>query len=150
MLDSISIRKIKKTDKQQYFSMSREFYSSGVTNSVIDDGGREKFCKEIISGELVKAFILEFNDEIAGYAICALSASQEACGRVLWLDELFVKPEYRGEGIGTKFFTYLENSDDYGFIRLEVEKNNDKAMKLYRSLGYRDANYASLFKKTNA
>ena len=52
--------------------------------------------------------------------------------------------------IGTKFFTYLENSDDYGFIRLEVEKNNDKAMKLYRSLGYRDANYASLFKKTNA
>lgn len=148
MLDDITIRKIKKTDKHNYFAMSREFYSSGVTNSVISDRCREKFWKEIISGELVKGYILEFNGNIAGYAICALSASQEACGRLLWLDELFVKPEYRGEGIGTKFFTFLENSDEYDFIRLEVEKDNERAMKLYRSLGYKDAQYFSLYKKT--
>lgn len=148
MLDSINIRKIKKTDKQNYFIMSREFYSSGVTNSVIDDNGREKFWKEILSGEIVKGYVLEFNDEVAGYAICAISASQEACGRILWLDELYVKPEYRGKGLGTKFFSFLEDSDEYGFIRLEVEKDNERAMKLYRSLGYRDAQYVSLYKST--
>ena len=79
-----------------------------------------------------------------------MSASQEACGRVLWLDELYIKPEFRGNGLGKAFFEFIENSDEYGYVRLEVEHDNKRALKLYQSLGYADANYLSLYKKTKA
>ncbi len=68
---------------------------------------------------------------------------------VLWLDELFVKPQFRGKGVAKEFFRFIENSDEYGFVRLEVESENGRAMKLYKSLGYKDAQYISLYKKTN-
>lgn len=145
----IKAERMKETDKARYFEMSREFYSLGVTNSQISDSGRESFWKEIMCGEIVKGYILRCNAEAAGYAVCALSASQEACGRVLWLDELFVKPQFRGKGVAKEFFRFIENSDEYGFVRLEVESENDRAMKLYKSLGYKDAQYISLYKKTN-
>lgn len=59
-----------------------------------------------------------------------------------------IKPQFRGKGLGKKFFEFIENSDEYEFIRLEVEKENGRAMKLYLSLGYKDAEYLSLYKKT--
>ncbi len=146
---SISFRPITEDDKREYFEMSRDFYASGVTNSIIDDNGREKFWKEIMLGEIVKGYFLLFGGETAGYSVCCLSASQEACGRILWLDELYVKPEYRGCGIGKEFFRFLEDNDEYNFIRLEAEHDNARAIKLYKSLGYADAQYLSLYKKTN-
>lgn len=144
------IRRITEADKTEYFTMSKDFYSSGVTNSLIDDSGREKFWKEIISGEIVRAYIIGYGNKTAGYAVCCMSASQEACGRVLWLDELYIKPEFRGNGLGKAFFEFIENSDEYGYVRLEVEHDNKRALKLYQSLGYADANYLSLYKKTKA
>ena len=80
MFDSITVRKITKNDKSKYFEMSRRFYEAGVTNSKITDEGREKFFKEILSGEIVRGYFMCFNGQVAGYAVCALSASQEACG----------------------------------------------------------------------
>ena len=144
------IRRMTEADITEYFTMSKDFYSSGVTNSLIDDSGREKFWKEIISGEIVRAYIIGYGNKTAGYAVCCMSASQEACGRVLWLDELYIKPEFRGNGLGKAFFEFIENSDEYGYVRLEVEHDNKRALKLYQSLGYADANYLSLYKKTKA
>ena len=144
------IRRMTEADKTEYFTMSKDFSSSGVTNSLIDDSGREKFWKEIISGEIVRAYIIGYGNKTAGYAVCCMSASQEACGRVLWLDELYIKPEFRGNGLGKAFFEFIENSDEYGYVRLEVEHDNKRALKLYQSLGYADANYLSLYKKTKA
>ena len=129
------IRRMTEADKTEYFTMSKDFYSSGVTNSLIDDSGREKFWKEIISGEIVRAYIIGYGNKTAGYAVCCMSASQEACGRVLWLDELYIKPEFRGNGLGKAFFEFIENSDEYGYVRLEVEHDNKRALKLYQSLG---------------
>ncbi|MDE7330392.1 MAG: GNAT family N-acetyltransferase [Clostridia bacterium] len=148
MCDIIAVRRMKKGDERDYFAMSNDFYSSGVTNSLISDEGRKKFWKEIMLGEIVKGYFMTFNGDVAGYAVCCLSASQEACGRLLWLDELYIKPEFRGKGIGTEFFKFIENSDEYEYVRLEVERENARALKLYTSLGYADAKYLSLYKKT--
>ena len=138
---------IGENEKEEYFDMSREFYCSGAVGSNITDEGREKFFKEILSGELVKGYFIRHGNVTAGYAICALAASQEGCGRILWLDELFIIPEFRGKGLGRKFFEFLERGDGYDFIRLEVEPDNERALKLYRSLGYKQVNYLPLYKK---
>ena len=63
---SISFRPVTEDDKREYFEMSRDFYASDVTNSIIDDNGREKFWKEIMLGEIVKGYFLIFGGETAG------------------------------------------------------------------------------------
>lgn len=142
------IREMTADDKSVYFEMSKKFYSASVTNSVIDDCGREKFWKEILSREIVKAYIIEYEGSIAGYSVCCVSASQEACGRLLWVDELYIEPEFRSKGLGREFFKFIETKKDYGYIRLEYEKENERAVKLYKSLGFKDCGYLSLYKKT--
>ncbi|MPM68864.1 hypothetical protein SDC9_115799 [bioreactor metagenome] len=65
---------------------------------------------------------------------------------VLWVDELYIKPEYRGCGLGHAFFAFLEKSPHVKRIRLEVESRNERAIALYRRLGYTDLPYSQMMK----
>ena len=60
--------------------------------------------------------------------------SFEYQGRIAFLDELFIKNEQRGLGIGNKtiqFILSLTNEFNIKMIYLEVENHNENAQKLY-------------------
>lgn len=55
-------------------------------------------------------------------------------GEWRYIGEIYLIPEYRGKGIGT---TILKNEiNNYDRIRLKVATTNDRAIKLYKSLGF--------------
>ena len=85
---------------------------------------------------------------MAGYAILVKGFSTEAGGRSLWLEELYVMPEYQGRGLGKEFFQFL--FDAYGKdvcrFRLEVEADNQRAIQLYRKLGFQALPYVQMVK----
>lgn len=55
-------------------------------------------------------------------------------GEWRYIGEIYLIPEYRGKGIGTSI---LKNEiNNYDRIRLKVATTNDKAIKLYKSLGF--------------
>lgn len=139
-------RKITKNDKDVYFEMSRVFYSCGAALTPISDEKREKFWKTIVDGVYVNGYIIECEGQIAGYALTVPYASQEAGGVVLWVDELFVKPEFRGRGLAKKFFAFLDTLTDKTALRLEAEPNNRRAINLYESLGFRRMPYVQMIK----
>lgn len=143
------IRKVVDSDRETYFEMSRDFYLSGAVGSQISDEGRLYFWnEEILKGNLVNGLLIECDEKPAGYAIICFSASQEACGKLLWLDELYIKPEYRGRGLGKSVFEYVaKNYGNCRFLRLEAEKDNARAIALYKSLGFETCKYLSLYKK---
>ncbi len=144
----MEIRLITPSDKKEYFEMSRAFYASGAAKGEITDDLRESFWKEILKGELLKGYFFEVNGEVAGFALTPVYASQEFGGRVLWIDELFVKPQFRGQGLATEFFGFLENnSQGCKLLRLEVEPDNKKAISLYKSLGFENLIYGQMIKK---
>ena len=131
------IRKITEKDKEIYLGMAKQFYQSDVVLSPIPDENIEKTFHLLMEGSpYAEAFIFEFERKIAGYALLARTWSQEAGGEVVWIEEILVLPEFRGKGIGKAFFAFLEKNFPACRYRLEVEKENEKAVKLYKALGF--------------
>lgn len=65
----------------------------------------------------------------------------EYWGKNAYVDELFILPEYRGQGLGTQALKFVEEvaySLDIETLHLEVSRNNIKAQELYRKFGYQD------------
>lgn len=139
-------RRICEKDKEIYFGMSREFYSSGAALKPIDDEKREKFWKTLVDGNCVNGYVIEKEGRIAGYAITIPYPSQEAGGTVLWIDELFVLPEFRGQGIAKEFFKFAEGLSGKVALRLEVEPDNERALNLYKSIGFKPLPYLQMIK----
>ena len=61
--------------------------------------------------------------------------------------EILIKKEYRGQGMGKKFFKFLEENYDVKRLRLEAEKDNQRAIKLYKELGFEELPYLQFIKE---
>ena len=70
-------------------------------------------------------------------------------GKVAWVEEIFINPEYRGQGLGKEFFNFIKKEIEPHCtrIRLEVEEDNIKAKKLYSSLGFEILPYQQMVKE---
>jgi len=67
---------------------------------------------------------------------------------VLWVDEVYILPEYQSNGLGSEIFAFIENKykDNVARIRLDVEEENDRAIKLYQKLGFKVLDYLQMYK----
>ncbi|MHB8520809.1 MAG: GNAT family N-acetyltransferase [Limisphaerales bacterium] len=80
------------------------------------------------------------NDRIVGVAYVATILSAEHCGPVAWLEELYVVPDHRSQGIGTALITgVVQRARETGMvaIELEVDSSHSRAESLYRRFGFR-------------
>ncbi len=133
------IRPIQKSDRDFYLACAKAFYQSPVVLSPIPASHIEKTFDLLMRGTpLASAYIFESQGEKCGYALLAHTWSQEAGGEAIWVEEIYVLPEFRKKGIGKEFFCFLEKN--FGKtakrFRLEVEKENEGAVRLYQSLGF--------------
>jgi GNAT superfamily N-acetyltransferase len=85
-----------------------------------------------------RAVVAEWNGEPAGYAIFFefYSSFQGRAG--LFIDDLFVRPQYRQQGIGKALLAHvaaLAYKEGYFCLRWEVLDWNATAIDFYRSLG---------------
>ena len=86
---------------------------------------------------------------MAGYALLAHTWSQESGGDVIWVEELYVLPQFRGKGLGTAFFEELRRKYPHASrFRLELEPDNERAEKLYRKMGFDFLEYCQMVKDT--
>lgn len=83
-------------------------------------------------------FMLKIDQISVGYSILIYYWSNEHGGIVVVLDELYVLPHYRRQGIATKYINSLERSrhNDAVAFELEVWPDNDQAKRLYQRLGF--------------
>ena len=65
----------------------------------------------------------------------AKSFSTEFGKSCIWLEDLYLKPEYRGNGIIPKFIKFVENTYKNSSLRLEVEDENTHAVNVYEKEG---------------
>lgn len=83
--------------------------------------------------------VFENDNVIIGYSLLINFWSNEYKGNILYIDEIYVLPEYRSQGIGSRFVKYIINSkfNNYVALHLEVSPQNKKAKKLYEQLGFK-------------
>lgn len=85
-----------------------------------------------------EALVAEMAGEIVAYAIYFPSFSSFVGKAGLWLEDLYVKPEFRSQGVGRKLILAVAKiAEQRGCQRLEwsVLDWNERAIDFYQSLG---------------
>lgn len=82
--------------------------------------------------------LVEIDGEIAGCAIWFLNYSTWLGKHGIYLEDLFVRPQYRGKGYGKALLKYLASICDergYGRFQWWVLDWNEPSIEFYKSLG---------------
>jgi GNAT superfamily N-acetyltransferase len=80
-------------------------------------------------------------DEVSpvGYAVLCFGYSLEWLGRDAFVDEIYLREEYRGRGWGRKTMSFLEDAARGLGVRalhLGVVEGNETALRLYEAIGF--------------
>jgi ribosomal protein S18 acetylase RimI-like enzyme len=78
-------------------------------------------------------------DAAVGYVVLCFGYSLEWLGRDAFVDEFYLREEYRGRGWGRKTMEFAEEEARAAGVRtlhLEVVQENTAARQLYRKLGF--------------
>ncbi len=146
----MSWRPIKAADREEYLAMATAFYNTNAVMHPIPRSHMEATFDELMRADTYTAcHICQTADGIIGYALLAKTFSQEAGGHVLWIEELYLKEGYRHQGLGRAFFNDLLTTlpPEIKRVRLEVERENEGAVKLYESLGFEFLEYDQMIKE---
>jgi ribosomal protein S18 acetylase RimI-like enzyme len=131
------IRKMEARDREEILAMMRVFYASPA---VLTDGSEEIFQRDIENclgdNPFVEGYVMEEENLLQGYAMIAKSYSTEFGKPCIWIEDIYIKEECRGRGIGSSFFDFITKKYTDHIFRLEVEEENERAIHVYRSCGF--------------
>ncbi len=143
-------RKIKPEDREEFLRMGREFYdSAAVLNTIPERYHAQTFDELMRSDVYAECYIFEQNGCIAGYAMLNKTFNHEVGGTVVWLEELYVRPEFQGGGLGSAFLDWLPQNIPAARYRLETEPENERASALYTRKGYKPLGYCQMILDTD-
>jgi len=102
----------------------------------------EKVTNNLFQMKMEREFIDGFvaisdDDKLIGYATC-FYAYYTWVGKSLYLDDLYVKKEFRGNGIGGKLIKAViekAKTEECKRVRWQVSKWNKNAIEFYKGLG---------------
>lgn len=137
------LKKVTPSDKELFVQLSKEFYGSPAVLHQIPVQNHIRTFEELIEGNGVylDGFFVEYDGKTAGYCLVAKSFSPESGGKVAWIEEIYLREEFRSKGIGKKLFEEIFKSYGVTRYRLEVEPSNLRAASLYSALGFKKLNY---------
>lgn len=140
------LRPFTAADRAAYLQMAHDFYRSDAVDHVIPDSYIEKTADALLAGTpFASVYMLEFQGALAGYVLLLHGWSQEGGGPTIWVDELYVLPQFRGCGLGTEVFQTLPTLyPETARFRLELEPDNHRAQALYAKMGYKVLNYRQM------
>ena len=142
------IRLMKEQDKDEVIEMMTVFYAS---EAVSTNGSREIFESDfnncINSCPYLEGYVFEENDKICGYAMVAKSFSTEFGKPCIWIEDLYIKEEYRHKKLGSLFFDFLKDNHKDTIQRLEVDKHNVFAIKAYKKNNFDEVDYLQFIRK---
>ena len=144
---NFNIRKMNKENRKEVISMMKDFYNSPAVST---NGSFEIFNADfdccINHSSSLDGYIFETDSKILGYAMIAKSFSTEFGKQCIWIEDLYLKPAYRGSGIIPQFLQYIEKFYPNSIFKLEVEKENTHAIHVYTKHGFKPLEYCEMKK----
>ena len=129
-------------DEQALLGMMRNLAEQEPGAYFFDEPAvQEVLRKFLASPDLGQAWVFHEDKTPVGYIVLTYGYSFEYHGRDSFIDELYIEPQYRRQGIGRRAMQFVEErARGLGVkaIHLEVDQGNDPAAELYRRAGYHD------------
>jgi ribosomal protein S18 acetylase RimI-like enzyme len=141
-----SVKPATSADIEELVNLMTEFYrESGYRlNSELSSQALSKLIEDPKLGQV---WLLQHNNQIAGYVVLTLVFSMEYGGLDAFVDDLFVRSKFRRLGLGRcGLDALLAECRRRGVraVHIEVGRNNKPAKKLYTKFGFRN-NHRQLF-----
>jgi GNAT superfamily N-acetyltransferase len=99
------------------------------------------FSDLLADPRLGRVWLIEAQGRPVGYVVLTLGYSLEYGGRDAFVDDLFIREGFRGQGLGTAALEIVRTAcTELGAraLHLEVGRDNDPAKALYRRAGFVD------------
>lgn len=143
----VSILPMEQKHTDEVIKMMRAFYASPA---VFTNGSEEIFQNDVENCvndcPYLEGYIFTENGATLGYAMVAKSFSTEFGKPCIWLEDIYLKPEHCGKGIGSRFLSMIEQKYPDAILRLEVEAENERAVHVYRKSGFEVLPYMEMKK----
>jgi GNAT superfamily N-acetyltransferase len=135
--DGFAIRRAEPGDMAELLAMIRELATyERLADHVVGD--EERLERSLFELGAAEALIAEVGDDAVGYAVYFTTFSSFLCWPGLWCEDVFVRPQWRGGGIGGALFAAVAAvAADRGYERLDwvVLDWNEPAIAFYEGLG---------------
>jgi ribosomal-protein-alanine N-acetyltransferase len=120
---NLQFRKMQPQDVAEVYSIECDLFQ--------DPWSYDSFLKDVDNDQITRAFVIENEKEIVGYAICWLYS------RELHIGNVAVSRKWHRQGIGSFIVSrIIEQFNDAEILYLEVRENNRPAINLYRKFGF--------------
>ncbi len=143
-----------RSELEEFLPMCEDFYSGGATLYPIPRSQMEAtFWKAANGSPYAIGYFIETEGKVAGYGLVYPFYSNEAGRLCVMLEEIYVKPEYRCQHLGTAYLEQIAEQvgtdigEPVGGLKLEICPTNERARKLYESMGFQVLGYGSMVKK---
>ena len=150
-MPNIHYRLPKDTDLEALLTMMAEF--NAIDQYPFDrELAKRNLLHFINDPALGRVWLIEEQGYAIGYIVLALGFSFEYGGRDAFIDELFVKKDHRGKGVGSQAIDFIiGNAKKLGVkaVHLEVEKHNERGNKLYLAKKFKPADRILMTRKVD-
>ena len=116
------------------FDEYRQFYGAS-TNLKIS----HQFLQQRFENQQSVIFIHVKDEKITGFVLLYLGFSSVACSKYYLLDDVYVTPIYRRQGVAKQLIDtaiLFARHEDAIHISLETQKNNYQSHQLYEQMGF--------------
>jgi ribosomal protein S18 acetylase RimI-like enzyme len=128
-------------DVETLIVMMRDLYAHDGLGPLDEAAARRALSGVIGDDTLGRVFLILLANEAVGYAVLTFGYSLEFHGRDAFVDEIYLRAEYRGLGIGKRALQFLTEvcvAEGVNALHLEVERENTSAQTVYRKFGFKD------------
>lgn len=135
-----SFRPAEPSDADALIEMMRGLYEHDRT-PFDERSHRDALARLFTNDSYGLVYLLLSGGGVAGYVVITFGFSLEFRGRDAFIDEVFVREEFRGRGLGAAAVRFAEGvcrERGVGALHLEVERANTRAQSVYRKAGFKD------------
>lgn len=145
----MKLRLFEEQDRTAFLDMCTDFYAGGAALHPIPRAQMEQSFQQIMDGSpYIQGFLFLEEGQVAGYALVYPFYSNEMGGLCLMLEEIYIKPQFRGRGLGSQYLQQVAKAfgRPVAGLKLEVCPENEGARKLYERSGFHPLAYQSMVK----
>lgn len=135
--DQFAIRFADQKDLSLIFELIKEL---AVYENMLDEvvATEESLREQLFEKRMAEVIIGEYENEAVAFALFFPNFSTFLGKPGLYLEDLYIKPEMRGKGLGRQLFTFLAEltrERDYGRLEWVCLDWNEPSIQFYKKMG---------------